>query len=71
MRRLSLLATVIGIAGVVAAVVLVRRTTAAGAYRVAAVFDNAKGIVPGQDVKIAGAIVGTVSAVDVGMGGDG
>jgi virulence factor Mce-like protein len=65
MRRVSLLAAAIAVTGVVAAVVLLKRATVAGGYRVAAVFDNAKGIVPGQDVKIAGAIVGTVSAVDL------
>jgi virulence factor Mce-like protein len=35
----------------------------AAGYRAAAVFDSAKGIVPGQLVKIAGARVGTVTAV--------
>jgi virulence factor Mce-like protein len=38
---------------------------AADTFRVAAVFDTAKGMVPGQQVKIAGALVGEVEAVDV------
>jgi ABC-type transporter Mla subunit MlaD len=36
-----------------------------GGYRVDALFDNASFLIPGQDVRIAGANVGTVTAVKV------
>jgi ABC-type transporter Mla subunit MlaD len=38
-----------------------------GAYEVRAMFDNGAFLVPGEEVRIAGANVGTVSAVDVTM----
>lgn len=63
MRRL--LAT---IAIVVACVGLVFAGTAAddpGTYKVRAVFDNGGFIVPGEDVRVAGANVGSVESVDV------
>jgi virulence factor Mce-like protein len=66
MRRVGGIVLAIALAAGVAALVVARRAQVSGGYRVVAVFDNAKGIVPGQDVKIAGAIVGTVSAVDLG-----
>ena len=34
-----------------------------GRYRVAAVFSNAAGLIPGQNVEIAGAVVGSVSSI--------
>lgn len=40
----------------------------AGSYRAAAVFDTAKGMLPGELVKIAGARVGTVTAVKLRPG---
>jgi virulence factor Mce-like protein len=36
-----------------------------GSYRVDALFDNASFLIPGQDVRVAGAIVGTVTGVSV------
>jgi virulence factor Mce-like protein len=36
-----------------------------GDYRVAAIFDTARGLVPGQQVKVAGAVVGRVERVKV------
>ena len=37
-------------------------------YRVAAIFDTAKGMVPGQQIKIAGAVVGKVDKVELTPG---
>ena len=56
--------------GALAALVIVLFTTASGAqiYKVAAVFDTADQIVPGSQVKIAGAVVGSVSAVQLVRG---
>ena len=61
MRRLAAAALVL-----VAVVALV----AAGggekkSYRVSAIFDNTAGLIPGQDVKIAGARVGSVADIDL------
>jgi virulence factor Mce-like protein len=54
---------------VVAAVVLLGRDSGSpSTYRVAAVFDTAKGMVAGQQVKIAGAPVGTVKEIDLAPG---
>jgi phospholipid/cholesterol/gamma-HCH transport system substrate-binding protein len=36
-----------------------------GAYRVRAVFDNASFIIPGEDVKVAGVVVGAIDDVDL------
>jgi phospholipid/cholesterol/gamma-HCH transport system substrate-binding protein len=36
-----------------------------GAYRVRAVFDNASFIIPGEDVKVAGVVVGAVDSLDL------
>jgi len=56
-------------AGVIAAAVLVaQRAGAENAYRVDAVFDTAKGIVPGQLVKIAGVRVGKVETAELTAG---
>jgi virulence factor Mce-like protein len=51
---------------VAGAILLLRGQTSS--YRVAAIFDTAKGMVAGQQVKIAGAVVGTVEAVDLVAG---
>jgi len=65
-RRLALL-----VAGALAAVVVVAASPIApgsdadGEIRVDALFDNAAGVVQGQDVKVAGGRVGTVVAVDL------
>jgi ABC-type transporter Mla subunit MlaD len=49
-------------------VVVATRTGGASPYRFAALFDDARGMVAGQEVKIAGAKVGTVQAVDLAPG---
>ncbi|MGE4428570.1 MAG: MlaD family protein [Solirubrobacteraceae bacterium] len=67
--RSRVVAAAMGI-GLVLVVVLAVRGPASdgGAYRFAAVFDTARGVVPGQQVKIAGAKAGTVEAVDLVAG---
>lgn len=55
--------TVLILAVLVLAVVALVGSSGGGSYRAAAVFDSAEGMVPGQLVKIAGARVGTVTAV--------
>ncbi|HST42413.1 MAG TPA: MlaD family protein [Conexibacter sp.] len=60
----------IGIAAVVLAalVVLVVATGAGGddgTYKVRAIFDNAGFLVPGEDVKVSGVVVGTIASLDV------
>ena len=64
MRRLGLAAIA---AAAVVAVVLTGRG-GSDRYRVAAIFDTARGLVPGQQVKVAGAVVGTISAVRLAPG---
>src|SRR4051794_29305551 len=63
MRRavlaLALLAVALGAAGCGVG----RLGGSSGRYRVAAIFDNASFLIPGQDVRIAGANVGSVKAV--------
>lgn len=61
-------AAVIAVAAVAAAVILAIVATlggGSGAYRVEALFDNAGFAVPGEQVRIAGAPVGTISALSV------
>jgi phospholipid/cholesterol/gamma-HCH transport system substrate-binding protein len=71
MRRIAL--TIVAVALLAA---LVLATSAAsqgdgdGSYKVRAIFDNGGFIVPGEDVRIAGANVGSVESVDVSMPGD-
>lgn len=62
MRRAAIIAVVIA-AAVIA--VVSTRGRSADQYRVAAVFDTAKGMVAGQHVKIAGAVVGRVDRVEL------
>lgn len=52
----------------VAVGLLVSRGGEEDGYRVAAVFDTAKGMVPGQQVKIAGAVVGRIDRIDLAPG---
>jgi virulence factor Mce-like protein len=61
MRRALLVIAV----GVVIVVAIVLGSGGGGGYRVAAVFDVAQGIGSGQQVKIAGVVVGSVTAVDL------
>jgi len=63
MTRRTPVALVIGLT--VVGIAASAQTRTEDTFRVAAVFDTAKGMVPGQQVKIAGAVVGKVEAVDL------
>jgi ABC-type transporter Mla subunit MlaD len=67
MRRVALITAVIAAAAIVAAVA----SASGGApspYRVRAIFDDASFAVPGEQVRIAGAPVGSIAALDVTTG---
>lgn len=56
------------LAAIAVVLVLLVAGGSGGSYRVDAIFDSAKGIVPGQQVKIAGARVGTIVGVRLAPG---
>lgn len=58
----------LAVVGVAGTLVVALRSRGDESYRVAAVFDNAKGMVGGQQVKIAGAVVGKVEEVRLARG---
>jgi len=60
-RRLAAVALVVAVGA--AALVSAGAGGSGGGYRVDAIFDNASQLIPGQDVKIAGARVGSVRDV--------
>jgi phospholipid/cholesterol/gamma-HCH transport system substrate-binding protein len=62
----------VGLAAIVAAVVLISRAGSGGegSYLVRAVFDNASFMVKGEQVRVAGANVGKIRSVDVTMPGE-
>jgi virulence factor Mce-like protein len=62
MRRVLAL-LIVALGAVLAATLFGTRAESAGTYRVDAIFDTAKGIIPGQVVKIAGARVGSIDDV--------
>ncbi len=62
MRRAA--ATLV-LAAALVAVLVAARGGGGGSYDVAAVFDNAASLIPGQNVEIAGAVVGQVSSVSL------
>ncbi len=67
MRRVVF--TVVAVVVVVAVAFAVHSSTGSGdSYQVAAIFDNADSIVGGSQVKIAGAVVGSVTAVQLRTG---
>jgi virulence factor Mce-like protein len=70
MRRASLALVLLAAVAAIAAAVLVS-TGGGSSYKVAAIFDTANGMVSGQQVKIAGAVVGSVESIDLGAGGNG
>ncbi|HEX8752976.1 MAG TPA: MlaD family protein [Solirubrobacterales bacterium] len=57
-------------AAVVAIVLLVSGGGSGGGYRVRAIFDNGAFMVPGEQVRVAGANVGTIESVNVSMPGE-
>jgi virulence factor Mce-like protein len=66
MRRAAI--PIASLAAAIGAVLLVTGVGTTPTYRVAAIFDTAKGMVAGQQVKIAGAVVGSVQAVELAPG---
>jgi phospholipid/cholesterol/gamma-HCH transport system substrate-binding protein len=60
---------VVAILVVIAAFLLIKSCgdDSASAYKVRAVFDNGAFVVPGEDVRVAGANVGSVDSIDVSM----
>jgi virulence factor Mce-like protein len=62
MRRAALTAVVAAAAGLLGWLLL---SGGGASYQFAAIFDNAKGLVAGQQVKIAGAVVGSVDTVEL------
>src|SRR5262245_43905354 len=66
MRRVALIALVLAAVGVVAAVATASGSGGTnGPYRVRAIFDDASFAVPGEQVRIAGAPVGSIASLDV------
>jgi virulence factor Mce-like protein len=63
-RRLAAI-VVLGAAGLAVAILAVLSSTSGGQARVDALFDNVNGLVVGQNVKVAGVPVGTVSSLEV------
>jgi ABC-type transporter Mla subunit MlaD len=64
MRRIALIALVLVVAAVAAAMATAASPTG-GTYRVRATFDDASFAVPGEQVRIAGAPVGSIASLDV------
>src|SRR4051812_25368019 len=67
-KRLLLVAAVV--AAIVVVVLLASGGGDSGGYRVRAIFDNGSFMVSGEQVRVAGANVGEIEAVDVTMPGD-
>ena len=67
-RRLIIAAALV--VAVIAVVLLVSDDDSSSGYRVRAVFDNGAFMVQGEQVRVAGANVGTIESVDVSMPGE-
>ena len=65
MRRLALIAVVLLAAAATAAMATASGPSGTGTYRVRAIFDDASFAVPGEQVRIAGAPVGSIASLDV------
>ncbi len=65
MRRVAALGAIVVVAAAIIVVVVSSVSGGPGGYRVEALFDNAGFAVPGEQVRIAGAPVGTISALSV------
>lgn len=66
MRRV--IPAILAVAVIVFVAILVLNAGSSSNYKVAAIFDTANGLVSGQQVKIAGAVVGSVDAVQLASG---
>jgi ABC-type transporter Mla subunit MlaD len=73
MRRVLVAAAILFPLVAVAVIIATTSSGGKGAYQVRAIFDDASFAVPGEDVRIAGAPVGTIASLDVtddtGVGG--
>ena len=65
MRRLALIAAVLLAAAATAAIATASGPSGTGTYKVRAIFDDASFAVPGEQVRIAGAPVGSIASLDV------
>jgi phospholipid/cholesterol/gamma-HCH transport system substrate-binding protein len=65
MRRIVLIAGGVILAGLLIALPAIGSNGSSGTYEVRGYFDNGSFVVPGEQVRIAGATVGTVKSVDV------
>jgi ABC-type transporter Mla subunit MlaD len=65
MRRLALIALVLLAGAVVAAVASASGSSGSGTYRVRAIFDDASFAVAGEQVRVAGAPVGSIASLEV------
>jgi ABC-type transporter Mla subunit MlaD len=68
MRRIALLVLILAAAATVTAVATASSTTGGGTYRVRAIFDDASFAVQGEQVRVAGAPVGSIAALGVTAG---
>src|SRR6266545_6701277 len=65
MRRIVAIAAAVLLVGLLIALPGATGAGSGGTYEVRAVFDNGAFVVPGEEVRVAGATVGTVKSVDV------
>jgi ABC-type transporter Mla subunit MlaD len=68
-RKKALIAVAV-VAAIVAAILLVSSDGDEGGYKLRAVFDNGSFLVPGEEVRVAGASVGTIESVNVTLPGE-
>jgi virulence factor Mce-like protein len=65
------IAALLSVAVIILVAILAVNRGSSSDYKVAAIFDTANGLVSGQQVKVAGAVVGSVGGVELRAGGDG
>src|SRR6266576_141539 len=65
MRRIALIASGLILAGMLIALPAIGSNGSSGTYQVRGIFDNGSFVVSGEEVRVAGAKVGTVQSVDV------
>jgi phospholipid/cholesterol/gamma-HCH transport system substrate-binding protein len=65
MRRIALVALLLGSVSVLAILGTGASDGGGGDYKVRAIFDNAVSVIPGEDVKIAGVKVGRIDSLDI------
>lgn len=68
MKRVAAIAVAL-VAAVVLIVVVTGSNDDSGTYQVRAIFKNAFTIIPGEDVKVAGVVVGSIGALETTQGG--